>query len=216
MTSAAPPWMTRLVDGLAGVDGTSLRRMLPPPGPDARPASVLALFGDGDRGPDVLLLERASDMRSHPGQVAFPGGAQDPGDADVVEAALREAQEETGLDPSGVEVRAVLPALWLPPSNFAVTPVVGYWADPSPVHVVDPAETASVHRVPVTELTEPSHRFSVRHSSGYVGPGFTADGLFVWGFTAALLAMFLSAGGFDRPWDESRFEALPIQGTWAS
>ena len=79
-------------------------------------------------------------MRSHPGQVSFPGGSIDADDASPAAAALREAEEETGLDPAGVEVLATLPELWLPPSNFAVTPVLGWWREPGPVSVVDPAE----------------------------------------------------------------------------
>ena len=81
--------------------------------------------------PTLVLTERAHHMRSHPGQVSFPGGSLDPGE-DAVTAALREAQEETGLDPAGVEVFAILPDLWLPPSNFAVTPVLGWWREPEP------------------------------------------------------------------------------------
>ena len=65
---------------------------------------MLVLFGDGPDGPDLLLIERARDLRSHAGQPAFPGGAIDPGDVDAVGAALREAAEETGLDPAGVDV----------------------------------------------------------------------------------------------------------------
>lgn len=204
-----PAWMTRLLGALDGVDERLLSRSLPRPGPDARAASILILFGAGDDGPDVLLLERAHDMRSHAGQVAFPGGSQDPEDDDESAVALREAVEETGLDPSGVEVCAVLAPLWLPHSNFAVTPVVAYWADPSPVSAVDPAETASVHRVPLAELADPANRFLVRHPSGYVGPAFAAQGLYVWGFTAALVATLLRLGGWERPWDEGRVEDLP-------
>ena len=88
------------------------------------------LFGErSQRGPDLLLTERAHDMRSHPGQVSFPGGSIDAGETPV-QAALREAEEETGLDPAGVEVFGELPELWLPPSNFAVTPVLGWWRHP--------------------------------------------------------------------------------------
>ena len=105
--------------------------------------------------PDVLLIERAHDMRSHAGQPAFPGGRVDPTDVDVVATALREAEEETGLDPSGVEVVAVLPDLFIPPSGFVVTPVLGWWQRPSPVFAKDPAEVASVHRVPDRRARRP-------------------------------------------------------------
>jgi len=182
------------------------------PDEGGRPSAVLLLFGaDGDGAPDVLLTQRADTMRKHPGQVSFPGGAQDPADAGPVEAALREAQEETGLDPHGVDVLGTLPALYLPPSGFVVTPVLGWWRTPSPVRAVDPAEVASVVRVPLSELLDPANRSSVRHPSGYVGPAFEACGLFVWGFTAGLLSRVLSLAGLERPWDRGRHVPLPDQ-----
>ena len=139
-----------------------LSRFLPPE-EGGRESAVLVLFGEGPDGPDLLLIQRATTVSSHPGQPAFPGGAVDDTDADVVAAALREAEEETGLDPSGVDVFATLPALWLPPSGFVVTPVLGWWRAPSPVGVVDPGEVESVVRVPVAELLDPANRVSVRH-----------------------------------------------------
>ena len=93
-------------------------------------------------------------MRSHPGQVSFPGGSIDPGET-AVEAALREAQEETGLDPAGVEVFGELPELWLPPSNFAVTPILGWWREPTEVTVVSPDEVHAIHRVPIERAARP-------------------------------------------------------------
>jgi 8-oxo-dGTP pyrophosphatase MutT (NUDIX family) len=167
------------------------------------------LFGDGPHGPHVLLLERASTMRSHAGQVAFPGGAADADDADAIATALREAAEETALDIRGVEVIATLPALWLPPSSFEVTPVVAWWRSPSPVRAVDASETASVHVVTLEALLDPAHRATVRHPSGYLGPAFVLPDLLVWGFTAGLLDRLFVLAGWHRPWDDTVVVDLP-------
>ena len=161
-------------------------------------------------GVDVLLTERAGTLRSHAGQVAFPGGRIDPDDDGPGAAALREAHEETGLDPAGVELLAQLPDLYLPVSDYAVTPVLAWWHAPSPVGVRDPAEVAHVARVPVAELVDPDHRFSARHPSGFVGPAFRAGGLFVWGFTAGLLDRVLHLAGWERPWDPARLQDVPL------
>ncbi len=142
-----PPWFQPLADAVAGVRGEDLTRFLPPDD-GGREAAVLILLGEGEAGPDLLLIERSHDMRSHAGQPAFPGGAVDDSDDDAVATALREAEEETGLDGRGVEIVATLPRLWLPPSGFVVTPVLGWWHTPSPVFAADPAEVAAAHRVP--------------------------------------------------------------------
>jgi len=203
-----PSWLAPLVDVAGNLRAEDLTRFVPPP-EDMRRSAVLVLFGEGETGPDVLLIERAHDMRSHAGQPAFPGGVVDDTDADVVAAALREAQEETGLDPSGVQVFATLPALWLPPSGFVVTPVLGWWREQSPVGVVDAGEIAAVLRVPLAELLDPANRVSVSHPSGFVGPAFAVRGLLVWGFTAGLLSRLLALAGLERPWDASVTRPLP-------
>lgn len=208
-----PGWLQPLAHAAVHVRPEQLSRFLPPD-EGGRESAVLMLFGEaspGWDGADVLLIERAHDMRTHAGQVAFPGGAVDRGDADVVAAAVREATEETGLDPAGVEVIGTLPALFLPPSGFVVTPVLGWWREPSPVSVVDRREVASVHRVPLAELLEPANRFQVSHPSGYVGAAFDAAGLFVWGFTAGLLDRMLRLAGWERPWDHSVIRELPAE-----
>lgn len=205
-----PRWLwpvARAVDELAPDD---LAPRMPPPPRDARSSAVLMLFGDGPNGPDLLLTERSHTMRSHAGQIAFPGGSSDPGDADLVATALREAEEEVGVVSAGVDVFGILPALWLPPSNFSVTTVLGYWRDPSQVHPVDAAEVESVFRTPIDQLLDPVNRFSVRHPSGWVGPAFTvADGLTLWGFTAGVVARLFAYVGWERPWEETRLEPFP-------
>jgi 8-oxo-dGTP pyrophosphatase MutT (NUDIX family) len=206
-----PDWLQPLARAAVHVRPEELSRFLPPD-EGGRESAVLMLFGEdgsGWAGADVLLIQRAHDMRSHAGQAAFPGGAVDDEDADVVAAALREATEETGLDPAGVQVFGTLPALFLPPSGFVVTPVLAWWREPSEVSVVDPREVASVHRVPLAELLDPANRFRVQHPSGYVGAAFDAAGLLVWGFTAGLLDRMLRLAGWEQPWDRSDLRDLP-------
>jgi 8-oxo-dGTP pyrophosphatase MutT (NUDIX family) len=195
-----PDWLAPIAEAVPLVRPEQLSRFLPPP-EGGRESAILCLFGEGDEGPDLLLIQRSSTMTSHAGQPAFPGGAVDDTDADVVAAALREAEEETGLDPSGVDVIGTLPALYLPPSGFVVTPVIGWWAQPTPVGVVDPGEVERVVRVPLEELLDPANRYSVRHPSGFVGPAFGVRGLVVWGFTAGLLSRLFALVGWERPWD---------------
>lgn len=217
--AAAPDWFDRLVSALPAIRDSPIGRWGPPEGSAPRQSAVLVLFGSGDgdgaagRGPDVLLTQRSAGLRSHAGQVAFPGGRIDPDDGGPRAAALREAEEETGLDPTGVTVGGLAPPLWVPVSNYAVTPVVAWWDRPTPVRPVDRREVVRVVRVPLVELVDPINRFTVMHPSGTAGPGFEVRGLFVWGFTAAVLTGMLSLAGWDRPWDTGRHVPLPAQPT---
>lgn len=208
--SGLPGWLQPLATTAATMTASMLSSSLPPPPSAARESAVLMLFGEQAHGPDLLLIERAHTMRSHPGQVAFPGGAADPRDDGPSGTALREAQEEVGLDADGVEVFGALPPLWVPPSNFAVTTVLGWWHTPSPVGVVDPLEVAAVLRVPVAELLNPARRFTVRHPSGWRGPAFeVGDGLLLWGFTAGVVSRLFEHAGWERPWDADHEVPLP-------
>lgn len=202
-----PGWLRQLADAAPDLTGDQLSRHLPPE-EGGRESAVLVLFGEGPRGPDVLLIERAATLRSHAGQPAFPGGALDPTDVSPAAAALREAVEETGLDPYGVEILGELPQLWVPPSGFVVVPVLAWWRVPSVVGPVDPAECAAVARVPIAELVDPVNRLQVRHPNGYVGPAFAVGGMLVWGFTAGLLDRLLELAGWAAPWDRERVQDL--------
>ncbi|WP_448614493.1 NUDIX hydrolase [Modestobacter sp. URMC 112] len=180
------------------------------PSATARRSAVLILFGTGPAGPDVLLIEKSSRLRSHAGQPAFPGGGADPGEDYPVGTALREAHEEAGVDPAGVRVLATLPELFLGPSDNLVVPVVGWWDDPREVTTGDPREVARVARVPLADLVDPANRFRVRHPSGYVGPAFGVADMVVWGFTAGLLDAVLEAAGLTRPWDTRDVRPLAV------
>ena len=207
-----PSWLAPIRDGARTITGSDITAFLPPEDAGARSGAVLMLFGEGEHGPDVLLTERAHTMRSHPGQISFPGGSVDATDASPVAAALREAVEEIGIDPAGVDVLATLPELWLPPSNFAVTPVLAWWREESPVGVVDPAEVNAVLRVPLSELLDPQWRVTVTHPGGYSSPGFLIGEdheLILWGFTAGLINKLFDYVGLTRPWDTTITRELP-------
>jgi 8-oxo-dGTP pyrophosphatase MutT (NUDIX family) len=204
---SVPDWLRPLVAGTADIDPATFRR-LSPPGGNGRSAAVLMLLADGATGPDILLLRRADTLGSHPGQVAFPGGAADPGETDPVVTALREAVEEVGVEPAGVRPVALLPRLFVPVSGFDVTPVLAHWITPSAVRAVDAAETAAVARVPIAHLTDPANRLRVRHPSGFTSPAYLFPGMLIWGFTAGLLTVLLSVAGWERPWDTSVVQDL--------
>jgi len=205
-TNGLPEYLRRLLDAPGDLP---LRHRMPRPTATARRSAVLILFGEGPRGADVLLIEKSPHLRSHAGQPAFPGGGADPNDDYPVGTALREAEEEAGIDPDAVRVLATLPELFLGPSDNLVVPVVAWWDDPRDVTVGDPREVARVARVPLADLTDPGNRFRVRGPSGYVGPAFGVAGMLVWGFTAALLDAILESAGLARPWDTGDVRPLP-------
>ncbi len=187
----------------------------------ARRSAVLVLFGVLDAVPartdgtphvpaelDVLLQRRSAGLAHHPGQVAFPGGGIDPDDDGPTGAALREAVEETGLDPAGVDVLGTLADVPLPVSDNLVTPVLAWWTRPSRVAAVDHREAVDVFRAPVADLVDPARRGVVVHPAGrgrLRTPAFELDGgVVVWGFTALVLSGVLDAAGWSVPWDTSR------------
>jgi 8-oxo-dGTP pyrophosphatase MutT (NUDIX family) len=206
--TVVPPWLSPLLDAVGARNAPPLLAHATDAPAQVRQSAVLVLFGEGVEGPDLLLIERSAHMRSHAGQPAFPGGGIDPDDDGPSAAALREAHEETGLDPAGVDVLRVLPPLWVPPSANVVTPVLAWWREPSEVQP-DEHEVAAVARVPIEQLVDPANRLQIYHPSGFIGPAFKVADMLVWGFTAAVLDRLLALAGWERPWDRERVEQLP-------
>jgi 8-oxo-dGTP pyrophosphatase MutT (NUDIX family) len=205
-----PRWLDPLAAALRSPERTE-RVVRIRPGAGGRAAAVLVLIGAGARGPEILFVERAAGLRTHASQIAFPGGAADLDDVDLVDTALREAEEEVGVDRRGVQVLGLLPPAHVAVSGFDVTAVVGWWSQPARVRPVDVREVASVPIVAVVDLTEPAHRATVRHPSGYTGPAFEVAGHLIWGLTAHLLDGVLELAGWQRPWDTARRLEIPAR-----
>jgi 8-oxo-dGTP pyrophosphatase MutT (NUDIX family) len=177
-----------------------------------RDAAVLALFSGPEESPngglpdeaDLLLTVRASTLRHHAGQAAFPGGAADPGDEGPIHTALREANEETGIDTRRLHPLATLEKMFIPPSGFHVVPVLAYSPDPGPVAVVDESETAIVARVPVRAFVNPENRLMVyrkENTRRLAGPAFLLNQMLVWGFTGQVISAMLDVAGWAQPWN---------------
>lgn len=212
--TSVPGWLALLVRRIATLGPGDLGR-IPwegPSKPASRAAAVLVLFAeDSATGePDVLLALRSDQLSAHAGQVCFPGGAVDDVDDGPVATALREAVEEVGVRADDVRPVAVLPQLYLPPSGFVVTPVLGHWERPGPVAPVDRGETTAVARVLLRVLADPVNRLTVRGPSGYSYPAFLLPGMLIWGFTGGLLAALLAMGGWERPWERATEYGLDV------
>jgi 8-oxo-dGTP pyrophosphatase MutT (NUDIX family) len=170
--AGVPAWLTELATAAQRLEVPEI--MQPPPG-GGRRSAILILFGSGTRGPDVLLVQRSPALRRHPGQVAFPGGAIDETDDGPVGAALREAAEEAGVEPSGVQVVTTLPDLYIWRSGYQVSPVIAWWQEPVPVRPGDPAEVVAVARVAMADLAEPANRWTVEYPVAAAVPGLRPD-----------------------------------------
>lgn len=153
-----------------------------------RPAGVLVALSASAEGLQLTLTKRSSGLKHHPGQIAFPGGKQDDTDTDVVAAALREAEEEIGLDRRNVAVIGTLPAHETV-TGFIVTPVIAQVLSPF-VPRAEPGEVAEVFRVPLAHVTNPD-RFVIqsRRWRGQRRHYFTVPygPYYIWGATARIL-----------------------------
>lgn len=179
----------------------------PPAGMEnARLASVLMLFcaptPDDDQA-HLLLTERSPGLKKHPGQISFPGGAQEEFDRDPTAAALREAQEEVGLDPGRVRVLGALPPAPVPISGFMVTPVIGMAGHTGPLRPQS-GEVERVLPVRLETLIRPENRRTTvlrRPGSVFRAPAFLVDGTLIWGFTGILVDRMINRLGWEEPWD---------------
>jgi len=157
---------------------------------DLTPAAVLLplIFRDE---PWVLLTQRTDHLTRHPGQVAFPGGRADPGDVSLVETALRETQEETGIEPAFVTVAGFLDA-YETGTGYAILPVVGILSEGFAL-MPQAREVAAIFEVPLAFLLDPANR--VKQTREFRGTmrsfyAFTYEGRYIWGATAAMLINF--------------------------
>ena len=151
-------------------------------------AVLVPLFGWPDR-PGLIFTERRHDLRRHGGEISFPGGRADPGET-LVECALREANEEIGLDPSVVEVIGALPPTSTVVTSFKVLPVVGLVPERL-AHELSPHEVERVIELDLDELRSSyGMRRLIRRGVPFRTPTFDVDGAFIWGATARMLQLF--------------------------
>lgn len=162
--------------------------------PEARKAAVLLPLYIHNGELSLLFIQRASTLRSHSGEMAFPGGSKDPTDVSPVMTALREAFEEIGLEPARAEVLGLLPPVFTVVSNFVITPVVAYLPDgPGELHL-QRSEVTEVVLAPLRKLTDPT---IARHEQWTRG-GMTRTVYFydygpycIWGATGRMLNALL-------------------------
>jgi 8-oxo-dGTP pyrophosphatase MutT (NUDIX family) len=202
----APQWLRSLAAAAAVLD---VPRAIRPPASGGRRSAVLVLFGEGADGPDLLYIQRNEGLRRHAGQPAFPGGKIEDSDDGPVGAALREAAEETGLDPAGVEVVGTMPELFISRSQFRVRPVIAWWREPCAVRPMDIGEVAAVERIGIADLADPANRLTLGYPAGHSGPAFRIGSMTIWGFTALITDRLLALGGWERPWDAATVRELP-------
>jgi 8-oxo-dGTP pyrophosphatase MutT (NUDIX family) len=153
-------------------------------------AAVLLGLVERPEGLNVLFTERAAHLKHHAGQISFPGGRIEPGET-LVDAAIREADEEVGLEPGHVAIAGELDTL-ITGTGFSVTPVVGFIAGPF-VARPDPAEVTAVFEVPLRHFLAPDsihETYRERLGCRFRSYEFRCENRVIWGATAAILVTF--------------------------
>lgn len=139
------------------------------------------------------LIERPVYNGAHSGQISFPGGKMDPEDKDLVFTALRECQEEIGIDASNIQVLGCLSPLFIPVSKFEVYPVIGYVSH-EPVFIPQASEVVTILEVPVSRILDENIREQkkvIHNGKEEIIPYFNIQDKFVWGATAMILSEFI-------------------------
>ncbi len=162
--------------------------------PNARKAAVLLALFEQENIPYIAFIRRASTLRSHSGEIAFPGGGVDATDASPMMTALREAYEEIGLEPVHVEVLGVLPPVFTVVSNYLITPVVAYLPQGLGTVQLQESEVAELILAPLHALANPT----IAHTEQWTRGGMTRTVYFydhgpyrIWGATGRILSMLL-------------------------
>ena len=158
--------------------------------PHARKAAVLSCLFEQNEEPYLAFIRRATTLRSHSGEIAFPGGSADPTDTSLAMTALREAQEEIGLDPSRAEILGIMPPIFTVVSNFLITPIVAYLAQGPGTLRLQPSEVAELILLPLQGLADPA----IFHTEEWERGGMRRTVYFydygpyrIWGATARIL-----------------------------
>lgn len=170
------------------------------PRPDARQSSVLILFYPYSGTVYLPLILRPTYPGVHSGQVGLPGGGAEPEDRNLIQTALREAEEEVGVDPAQVTVLGQLTTLYIGPSNNLVLPVVG-WSDTRPTFDPDPREVALLIEAALLEFLDPANVRTERwelHNRAADVPLFGVQNQIIWGATAMILGELLALPGVRR------------------
>ncbi len=160
--------------------------------PGTHAAVLLALYGWPER-PGLIFTERRADLRSHAGEISFPGGRQDEGDADLATTALREAQEEIRLDPAAVQLSGALPPTSTFVTGYVIHPFVGLVADPGELNLEpNPHEVETVLTLSLDVLRKGYEmRRLVRRGVPIHTPTYTVEEHLIWGATARILGDLL-------------------------